>query len=234
MIYRHNKRKLSDYSFSVSKKTKKGSSLEDDKSPHSKKDEEKFDLEQLLNKAHKDEKIEKVDNHIYFYSEVSRDSVFELNLLLKEAEEENLSIANRMNIEPIPIFLHIHSDGGSIFSAFDAIDYIQESKVPVHTIIEGSAASAGTIMSIVGEKRYIRPHAYMLIHQLSSGCWGKMNEIEDEFANLQELMVQIKKLYEEHTKVPKKKLSELLKHDLWWNAEKCIEYGLVDEIWTKK
>ena len=74
----------------------------------------------------------------------------------------------------------------------------------------------------------------MLIHQLSSSCWGKMDEIEDEFANLQELMVQIKKLYEEHTNIPKKKLAELLKHDLWWNAEKCIEYGLVDEIWTKK
>ena len=237
MIHSHKKRTFSNYSSSrfsfPSKKHKKSPSKED---PSKKENEESplENLENLLSNAHKDEKIQRVDNHIYFYSEVSRDSVFELNLLLKETEEENLSVSHRMNIDPIPIFLHIHSDGGSIFSAFDAIDYIQECKVPVHTIIEGSAASAGTIMSVVGEKRYIRPHAYMLIHQLSSSCWGKMDEIEDEFANLQELMVQIKKLYEEHTNIPKKKLAELLKHDLWWNAEKCIEYGLVDEIWTKK
>ena len=73
----------------------------------------------------------------------------------------------------------------------------------------------------------------MLIHQLSSGCWGKMSEIEDEYKNLTELMEKIKELYKEHANIPKKELTELLKHDLWLNSEKCIKYGLVDEIWNK-
>jgi len=85
----------------------------------------------------------------------------------------------------------------------------------------------------MGEKRYVRPNAYMLIHQLSSGCWGKMSEIEDEFKNLQELMDKIKEFYKENTKIPKKELTELLKHDLWLNADKCIQYGLADEVWNK-
>jgi ATP-dependent protease ClpP protease subunit len=72
----------------------------------------------------------------------------------------------------------------------------------------------------------------MLIHQLSSSCWGKMSEIEDEFKNLTELMDKITKIYKEKTSIPKKELAELLKHDLWLDSDKSIKYGLVDEIWN--
>lgn len=179
----------------------------------------------------KEEKVERVNNHIYFYSEVNRNSILELILLIKEIEEENISMSHRMNIQEIPIYLHIQSEGGSIFAVFSAIDTVQECKVPVHTIIEGNVASAGSLLSIVGKKRYIRPHSYILIHELSSGFWGKFSEIEDDFMNLKELMVQIKNLYQEYTTIPKKKMDEILKHDIWWNSDICISYGLVDEIW---
>jgi ATP-dependent Clp endopeptidase proteolytic subunit ClpP len=221
-----NKRKFNDYYYGMAKKSKKDedSGSDDEKS-----------LASILKgaKGTKPEKIEKYDNHVYFYSEVSRESIFELNMLLKEVEEENIITANKLNIDPIPIYLHINSYGGSVFAGFAAIDMIISCKVPVYTIIEGCAASAATMMSIVGAKRYIRPNSYMLVHQLSSGCWGKMNEIEDEYENLKELMKNIKRIYEKHAKIPKKDLSDVLKHDLWWNPEKCMSYGLVDELWEK-
>ena len=43
-------------------------------------------------------------------------------------------------------------------------------------------------------------------------------------------MKKIKNIYEEYTLIPKRKLNEILKHDLWWDAKTCLEYGLVDEI----
>ena len=43
-------------------------------------------------------------------------------------------------------------------------------------------------------------------------------------------MKKIKEIYEKHTKIPKNKLDDILKHDLWWDAETCLQYGLVDEI----
>ena len=73
-------------------------------------------------------------------------------------------------------------------------------------------------------------HSYMLIHQLSSGMWGKYQEMKDEMDNCDRLMEAIKRIYEEHTKVPKKEMDKILKHDLWWDAETCLKYGLVDEI----
>jgi ATP-dependent Clp endopeptidase proteolytic subunit ClpP len=181
----------------------------------------------------KNRKIKRVNNHLYFYSKVDRDSIFDLIMLIKETEEENRITAIKLNIDTVPIYLHINSNGGHVYEALNAIDAINACKVPVYTIVEGATASAGTLMSVAGKKRYIRPNAYMLIHQLSSSYWGgKMSEIEDEFKNLQELMEKIREIYKKHTKIPKKELTELLKHDLYLNAEKSINYGLADELWT--
>ena len=178
-----------------------------------------------------DKKIMRDMNHIYYHNEVDRDSIFDLCNLIREAEEDNMITSYKMHIDPIPIYLHINSYGGSIFAAFAAIDCINACKVPIYTVIEGAVASAGTLISVFGKKRYICPHAYMLIHQLSSGFWGKMNEIDDEYKNLSQLMDKILIIYKENTKIPKKELQELLKHDLWLNAEKALKYGLVDSIY---
>ena len=194
-----------------------------------KKNSEEEEGDETENKKNK--KITREYNHIYFYSEVDRDSIFKLMEFIRETEQENILSAIQLSIETIPIYLHINSNGGEIFEAFNAIDVIQSCKVPIYTILEGATASAGTLMSVVGAKRYIRPSAYMLIHQLSSTCWGKMSEIEDEFKNLKELMDRIKDIYKKYSKIPKKELTDLLKHDLWLNSEKSLKYGLVDEIW---
>ena len=229
----NNKRKYYDilYEYGTNKKEKKERKDKDDEtsSNHS----STSDLGGFLGKRGTDTKIERDNNHIYFYSEVDRETIFDLIMLIREAEEESIITSFKLKIDPIPIYLHISSFGGSIFAAFSVIDVIKACKVPVHTIIEGSTASAGTLISVVGEKRYITPNAYMLIHQLSSSCWGKMSEIEDEFKNLQDLMKKIKEIYKEYTTIPKKELNELLNHDLWLDSEKCLKYGLVDEIWNK-
>jgi ATP-dependent protease ClpP protease subunit len=173
------------------------------------------------------------ENHIYFHAEVDRGSVFEMIEHLRKCELKNIVNAHKSCIDEIPIYLHINSFGGSVFDAMTAIDAIQSCKVPVYTIIEGSTASAGTLISIVGVKRFMRPNAYMLIHQLSSGFWGKMSELTDEFENNTLLMNKIKNLYKDYASIPRKDLAEILKHDLWWDFDKCKKYGLVDEEWKR-
>jgi ATP-dependent Clp protease protease subunit len=219
--------------FNKNKKTKKNDDNESSSS-------DSVDLSSLgnelidkLSKKNSESKIERDCNHIYFYSEVDRESIYDLCSLIKEAEEENIITSYKLDIEQVPIYLHINSMGGCVFSAFNVIDCINSCKVPIYTIIEGSTASAGTLISVVGKKRYIRPNAFMLIHQLSSFFGGKMSEIEDEYKNLQELMIKIKDVYKDHSKIPRKELNDLLKHDLWLNSNKCLQYGLVDELWTK-
>lgn len=190
-------------------------------------DEEDIDNEETRRK------IMRENNHIYFYAEVDRGSIFELIELIRKCEIDNMITAHKNSLDEIPIFLHISSFGGSLLDAFTAIDVIQSCKVPVHTIIDGPTASAGTLISVVGRKRYMRPSSYMLIHQLSSSSWGKMAELEDDYENNRMLMQKIKDIYTKQASIPKKQLADILKHDLWWDFEKCMKYGLIDEIWNK-
>tara|TARA_R110000803_G_scaffold47825_3_gene99575 strand:- start:3357 stop:3965 length:609 start_codon:yes stop_codon:yes gene_type:complete len=179
----------------------------------------------------KDEnRVEVLDNHIYFYSEVERPKVLELNKKLRDLDIKLQKQSIGLGCELPKIYLHINSYGGSIFAGMSSSDTILTTKCDVVTIVEGCAASAGTTISIVGDERWIHKHAYMLIHQLSSGFWGKYSEIEDEKRNCDGLMSLIKGLYGEYSQVPEKQLDELLKHDLWWDAETCLKYGLVDKI----
>ena len=170
------------------------------------------------------------NNRIYFYSEVTRPDCLNLNRNIQTLSDAMVNTSHSYGVSIPPIKLHINSYGGSVFAGLSSVDYIASSKAPIHSIVEGCAASAATIMSVVAEKRYMRKNAYMLIHQLSSGMWGKYEELKDDMENNERLMETIRDIYAHHTKIPKKKLNEILKHDLWFDSDTCLEYGLVDEI----
>ena len=175
--------------------------------------------------------VSSINNRIYFYSEVNRPKNLSLNRKLAYMGTTLINRVNTLGLsEPPPIKLHINSYGGSLFAGFSTVDYILNCPVPVHTVIDGCAASAATIMSVVGHERYIHKHSFMLIHQLSSGLWGKYEELKDDMENAESLMDTIREIYVNHTKIPKKTLNQLLKKDLWFDAETCLKYGLVDEI----
>ena len=110
------------------------------------------------------------------------------------------------------------------------MDTIKNCTTPVHTYIDGSAASAATLISVVAKKRFIFPNSFMLIHQLSSSMWGNYESMKDEMENLDLIMGKIKKIYKEHTNMNMRQITEILKRDKWFEAEKCLELGLVDEI----
>ena len=170
------------------------------------------------------------ENKIYYYSNVNRESASELNKKIGELESKSLTLGNNLDIDPPTLKLLINSGGGSITAGISSMDTILRCKVPIHTYVDGFAASAATFISVVGEKRFISRNSYMLIHQLSGNFWGKYSEFEDEKQNLDLMMKTIKNVYKKYTKLPMKKLDEILKHDLLWDANTCLEYGLVDEI----
>lgn len=174
--------------------------------------------------------VEIVNNHIYFYGDIGRDEVLQLNKRVRELNNSLLYEAKIQGREPASIFLHINSYGGSIFAGLAAMDTLLSCEVPVITVVDGCCASAATFISVVGGKRVIPRHGFMLIHQLSSVFWGKYREFQDLQQNLDKMMDTIKSIYKEYTKVPMEKLDEILDHDLWFDAKTCLEYGLVDEI----
>ena len=149
---------------------------------------------------------------------------------LKILEKKLLCMSIQFDI-PVPeIKIHINSEGGDLFAGLSMSDAIRVCKVPVTTIIEGEAASAATIISVVADKRMITKNSHMLIHQMSTGFWGKYNEFLDEMQNQKTLMDIMKKIYNEYTNITIKELNVCLKKDIYWTPEYCLNNGLVDEI----
>ncbi len=144
-----------------------------------------------------------------------------------DSEEDNLV---KVTIEPNPIKLYITSGGGLVYQVFSAIDTIQSLKVPVHTYCQGLVASAGTLLSLAGKKRFITENSYMLIHEIRAGTWGKFTHMCESIENSKQLMDHIKSYYVKRTKLTAEELDEQLKKDVTWNAQTCLEKGLVDEI----
>ena len=170
------------------------------------------------------------DNKIYFYSGVNRNACVELNKKIGELESKSLTLSKTLGILPPSVKVFVNSGGGSIVSGIASMDTILRCQVPVETYVDGFSASAATFLSVVGERRFMSRNSYMLIHQLSSNFWGTYANFEDEKKNLDLMMKTIKDVYKKYTKIPMKKLDEILKHDLMWNAQTCLDYGMIDEI----
>ena len=207
------------------KRVKKESKEEDEE------EEERFDLAELFSRSRpSNSTCYTMNNHIYFNDDITMESVTVLNRSIRELQNDLIILGIKNDIEPPPIKLHLTTYGGLVYAAFSVIACIKSSKIPVHTIIDGYAASAGTLISVCGARRYIHRHSSMMIHELSAGMWGRMSVMEEKMEDLKKMMDKLKEIYTTHTKLTNKKLDKILTKDSDWYAEECLANGLVDEI----
>ena len=174
--------------------------------------------------------IELEENRIYFYCPIGGTEALELNRIIRRLDVEMQYLKNRLECREVPIHLHLHSPGGSIFAGLSIVDTIKNSTTPVYTYIDGSAASAATLVSIAGKKRFIGENGYMLIHQPQIEWAGKFDEFMDEISNQKSLYEKVVSLYIQHSNIKEAELKELLDHELWMDSKKCLELGLVDKV----
>lgn len=183
----------------------------------------------------------RIENEIYFYSMVNPESILSLNLHLKDASKLSRDMMLRfpnnnkleVNIE-LPIIIHINSVGGSVYDALAAVDTIEQYKnmgFKVHTIIEGCAFSAATVLAICGNKRFITPNSSYMIHEMSStGFNGNLTAMEKLTKSMKSTTDIFEKIYEKYSKITKPQIKKLIKSEEYLGAEKVLELGLVDEI----
>lgn len=154
---------------------------------------------------------------VFFYCDVSVESVAELCTVVKKVEREFYESIVRV---------HIHSDGGDLHAGLAAMDFLKSCKSRVVTIAEGMCASAATFIFLGGDERIVCPNAYLLIHQLGSEFWGKYEEMKDEMQHCERLMKHMKRIYLRETNLPEAKLDKLMKRDLYLSYKKCVKYGI--------
>lgn len=134
------------------------------------------------------------------------------------------------------IELIINSPGGYVTDGFAIYDTMKSIKSPVATVCSGLAASMGSILLSAGEKgrRFIQPHAKVMIHQPMGGARGQASNIEiqaKEILKTKELSANIlaQNCGQEFDKVMKD-----FARDYWMDAEESLIYGIVDEHYANK
>lgn len=132
----------------------------------------------------------------------------------------------------VDINLYINSPGGAIDDTLAIYDTINFLSCEVATYCIGMAASGGAITLAAGAKgkRYILPHARVMIHQPYGGIGGQASDVQIQAEEILKAKAQLNEILAQRTGQNLKKVEEDAERDKFFSAEEAKAYGLVDEV----
>lgn len=134
------------------------------------------------------------------------------------------------------ISIYINSPGGSITAGMAIYDTMQYIKPDVSTICVGLAASMGSFLLCAGAKgkRYALPNSEIMIHQPLGGAQGQASDIEIAAKRIIKMREHLNRIYAERTGQPYEQIAKDTDRDNFLSAQAAKEYGLIDEVITRK
>ncbi|QYN43687.1 MULTISPECIES: ATP-dependent Clp endopeptidase proteolytic subunit ClpP [unclassified Gilliamella] len=152
----------------------------------------------------------------------------------------NLIIAQMLFLEAEnpekDIHLYINSPGGVVTAGMAIYDTMQFIKPDVSTICLGQACSMGSLLLTAGTKgkRYCLPNARVMIHQPLGGFQGQASDIQIHAQEILQVKSRLNKIMAMHTGQDISVIEKDTDRDNFMSAEKAVEYGLVDAIYSKR
>ena len=135
------------------------------------------------------------------------------------------------------IHLYINSPGGSISAGMAIYDTMQYIRPNVSTICIGQAASMGALLLASGApgKRFALPNSRVLIHQPSmSGLAGQATDIDIHAKEILRLRESMNRILAKHTGQDQDRIEKDVERDYIMTADQAKEYGIVDQVITRK
>lgn len=173
------------------------------------------------------------------YSRLLKDRVI---FLSGEVEDNmaNLIVAQLLFLESEDpdkdIYLYINSPGGSVTAGMAIYDTMRYIKPDVRTICIGQACSMGAFLLAGGAagKRGALPHARVMIHQPLGGFRGQASDIQIHAKEILKIKSTLNERLAFHTRQPIETIEKDTDRDNFMSAEEAQNYGLVDEVFTKR
>lgn len=131
------------------------------------------------------------------------------------------------------ILLIIDSYGGYIHSLMAIHDVIKHvTRCDIITLGIGKQMSCAQMLLMSGTKgkRFVTPNSRILMHQLSSGTFGKLSEMDIDIVESRKVQEILEKLVVKYTKLSRAKIKELMRIDSYISAEEALEMGMIDGI----
>lgn len=134
------------------------------------------------------------------------------------------------------ISLYINSPGGSVYDGLGIYDTMQYIDCNVKTICTGMAASMASILLCAGTagKRFALPHSRVMIHQPLGGVQGQASDIEIEAREILKIKNELYQIIADHSGKTLEQIEKDADRDHWMIANEAKEYGMIDEVLTRK
>lgn len=134
------------------------------------------------------------------------------------------------------ISLYLNTPGGQVSSGLGIYDTMQIIEPDVATICTGMAASMGAVLLCAGApgKRSALKHSRVMIHQPLGGARGQATDILIAAQEIEKTRKELYSIIAEHTGQPFEKIAADGERDFWMTSQEALEYGMVDEILTKR
>lgn len=167
---------------------------------------------------------------IPLYDEVTRESIFKCLYWL-----EKLTAMDREQGTKRPITIQIDSYGGYCYhglSLISRIEQLVEDGYEIIGVCAGVAMSMGSAILNVCSVRKMYRYGCILIHQVSSGVYGKYQDMKEDVEETKRLNDLLMDLYLKKTKLTREQLDDLVIRKVDWhiNADTALKYNIVDEI----
>ena len=130
------------------------------------------------------------------------------------------------------IHFYINSPGGSITAGLAIYDTMQYIRPDVSTLCLGQAASMAAWLLAAGAKgkRYILPHARIMIHQPLGGVQGQAVDIDIQAREMLRMREEMNTILAKHTGQSLKKIERDTDRDFFLGSKQAVDYGLVDDV----
>jgi ATP-dependent Clp protease protease subunit len=140
------------------------------------------------------------------------------------------------NLETKDITLHIDSPGGSVKSGLSIVDVMDYVASDIVTINTGMAASMGSVLLGSGTKgkRYSLRFSRVMLHQVSSGAEGNIQDIRISLAEAEKYNELLFGLLGKYTDKDPKQVMDDASRDKWLNSDEALAYGIIDNVITNK
>ena len=134
------------------------------------------------------------------------------------------------------ILLYLNTPGGQVSSGLAIYDTMQLIQPDVATICTGMAASMGSVLLVAGEKgkRSALPHSRVMVHQPLGGVQEQASDILIEAKEIEKTRTELFSIIAQHSGQPYAKVAADSERNFWMTAKEAMEYGMVDQILTKK
>lgn len=128
------------------------------------------------------------------------------------------------------ITLWINSPGGDCFAAAQIYNMLMEYPGKITVKIDGLAASAASVIAMVGSRVCMSPVAILMIHNPATVAMGDTEAMKKAIGMLNEVKESIINAYELKSGMDRAKISKMMDSETWLNAKKAVELGFADEV----